>query len=451
MFFPGARKWKRWLEVGGDTGFFVFKGTVAMPGKMEPLPGTSDIWFPEVSAWADLETVARETFALYGYGELRTPVFERTDVFVKGIGDQTEVVQKEMYTFEDRGGRSLTLRPEGTAGVMRAIANQGVDEGTEKRVFYMGPMFRGERPAAGRKRQFHQIGVETVGRFNPAVDAECVAMLADFLERAGIGQTRILINSRGTSADRERVVASLTAYFQPLIGGMCGDCQRRLGENVWRILDCKAEECQTPVAGAPAIVDLLGADSQAFFRQVCQYLDAQGVTYDVAPRLVRGLDYYEHTVFEVVSEAEHLGAQNAVAGGGRYSIPLAGLKKPMRGVGFAAGMERLLLARGVVEMAPADLGAVDVYVAAVGNEALPAGLAFAKDLRRDALRVLAETDGRSLKAQLRTANRVGAKVVVILGGNELANGTALIRNMADSRQEEVAAARVAETVKAFLR
>lgn len=421
-----------------------------MPGKMDPLPGTADIWFPEVSAWATLENVARETFALYGYGELRTPVFERTDVFVKGIGDQTEVVQKEMYTFEDRGGRSLTLRPEGTAGVMRAIANQGVAEGTEKRVFYMGPMFRGERPAAGRKRQFHQIGVETVGRFNPAVDAECIAMLADFLEQAGINQTRILINSRGTAEDREHVVASLTAYFRPLIGGMCEDCQRRLDTNVWRILDCKSGECQSPVADAPAIVDLLGERSQAFFKQVCHYLDAQGVTYEVAPRLVRGLDYYEHTVFEVISEAEHLGAQNAIAGGGRYSIPLAGVKKPMCGVGFAAGIERLLLAKGIVEMPPADLGVVDVYVTAVGKEALPHGLNLAKELRNNDLRVLAETDGRSLKAQLRTANRISAKIVVILGENEIENHTALVRNMADSQQEEISLDDVAKTVKALL-
>ena len=421
-----------------------------MPGKMEPLPGTSDIWFPEVAAWADLEAVARQTFALYGYGELRTPVFERTDVFVKGIGDQTEVVQKEMYTFEDRGGRSLTLRPEGTAGVMRAIANQGVAEGTEKRVFYLGPMFRGERPAAGRKRQFHQIGVETVGRFNPAVDAECIAMLADFLEQAGIPQTRILINSRGTAADRERVIDALTTYFQPLIGAMCDDCQRRLNTNVWRILDCKSKECQSPVAGAPAIVDLLSEESQDFFRQVCQYLDAQGVKYEVAPRLVRGLDYYEHTVFEVISDAEDLGAQNAIAGGGRYSISLTGVKKPMRGVGFAAGIERLLLAKGAVEMVPADLGAVDVYVAAVGKEALPAGLKLAGNLRKDGFRVLAETDGRSLKAQLRTANRIDARMVIILGENELRTGTALVRNMADSEQREVALEQVSRIAKAAL-
>lgn len=421
-----------------------------MPGKMDPLPGTSDIWFPETAAWTDLERIARETFALYGYGELRTPVFERTDVFVKGIGDQTEVVQKEMYTFEDRGGRSLTLRPEGTAGVMRAIANQGVAEGTEKRVFYLGPMFRGERPAAGRKRQFHQIGVETVGRFNPAVDAECIAMLADFLKQAGIRQTRILINSRGTAADRAQVVDSLTAYFTPLIGAMCEDCRRRLDTNVWRILDCKANECRAPVAGAPAIVDLLGHESQAFFTRVCHYLDAQGVDYEVAPRLVRGLDYYEHTVFEVISEAEHLGAQNAIAGGGRYSIPLSGVKKPVCGVGFAAGVERLLLAKGIVDMPPADLGAVDVYVAAVGTEALPAGLRLARELRSNDLRVLAETDGRSLKAQLRTANRIDAGIVVILGENELQNQTALVRNMAGSEQQEVALDQVAGLVKAVL-
>lgn len=430
--------------------FSYLVGAIGMPGKMEPIPGTDDIWFPETNQWSNVENTARETFALYGYGELRTPIFERTDVFVRGIGDQTEVVQKEMYTFEDRGGRSLTLRPEGTAGIMRAIANQGLSEGTEKRVFYLGPMFRGERPAAGRKRQFHQIGTEAVGRVNPAIDAECIAMLVDFLERIGLRDNQVLVNSRGTREDRDAVTTCLRDYFTPLLSSMCEDCRRRIGTNVWRILDCKAEECQQSILGAPAIVDVLGDANREYFENVCSFLEAQSVSFEYAPRLVRGLDYYEHTVFEVISDRPGLGAQNAIAGGGRYSVPLAGFKNPLRGVGFAVGVERLLLAKGVGDTDPADVGPVDVYVAALGPECLAHGLALAGQLRAAGLRALAETDGRSLKAQLRTANRVDAPLAIIVGGSEIERDIVLIRNMADSQQHEVARPNAVEAVLAAL-
>jgi len=322
-----------------------------MAAKMEPLPGTADIWEPETRQWVLLETVAREIFPRYGYGELRTPMFERTELFVRGIGDQTEVVQKEMYTFEDRGGRSLTLRPEGTAGIMRAIASQGLAEGEEKRVFYLGPMFRGERPAAGRRRQFHQVGVEAVGRNTPAMDAENIVMLMDYLEALEIPALRLLLNSRGTVADRALISRELQACFRPRQHDLCEDCRRRIDGNVWRVLDCKNPGCQAVIAAAPAIPELLSPESRRFFDQVCAVLAELGVAFEIAPRLVRGLDYYEHTVFEVICEGEHLGAQNAVAGGGRYSISLPGGGRPVAGVGFAAGMERLLLARGAISKA----------------------------------------------------------------------------------------------------
>ncbi len=421
-----------------------------MPGKMEPLPGTTDIWSPETAAWVDIETTARAVFGRYAYGELRTPIFERTDLFVRGLGDQTEVVQKEMYSFVDRGGRNLTLRPEGTAGVMRAIANQGLAEGTEKRVFYLGPMFRGERPAAGRKRQFHQIGVEAVGRVSPAMDAESIAMLIDFLAEIGVGKTRLLINSKGAAADRQAVDAALKAYFARHIDHMCEDCRRRLDGNVWRILDCKAEPCQAPVAAAPAIVDLLGPASQAYFESVLSLLDKLEVPYERAPRLVRGLDYYEHTVFEVLCDGEHLGAQNAIAGGGRYSICLPGVKQPVVGVGFAAGVERLLLAKGLVDLPPASQSEVDVYVAALGEALVPGGMQIARQLRQAGLRVMAETEGRSLKAQLRTADRVAANLVAILGDQENDRGVILCRSMDSSQQVELPQAGLLDFVRTKL-
>jgi histidyl-tRNA synthetase len=436
-------------EVGGasaTTGFSFLR--CMMAGKMEPLPGTSDTWEPETSEWVFLEDSARKVFARYGYGELRTPVFERTDVFVRGIGDQTEVVQKEMYTFEDRGGRSLTLRPEGTAGVMRAIVNQGLAPGDEKRVFYIGPMFRGERPAAGRKRQFHQVGVEAVGRCAPAMDAENIIMLMHYLQQIEVSPVRLLLNTRGTAADRESAARVYHDYFAAQTTSMCEDCQRRLETNIWRIMDCKQAACQAIIEQAPAMTDLVSADSRAFFNEVCSLLDAVGAKYEIAPRLVRGLDYYEHTVFEVVCEGENLGAQNAVAGGGRYLISVAGNKTPVAGVGFALGMERLLLARGQgAESEPRAIGEIDIYVASLGPEAMAAGLALAQALREDGYRVLTEVEGRSMKAQMRTANKVNAEIALIRGESELANGTVMCKAMNANEQVELPLAEVAEWVK----
>ncbi|MCF7854690.1 MAG: histidine--tRNA ligase [Candidatus Pacebacteria bacterium] len=408
-----------------------------MASTMEPLPGTADIWEPETRTWVRLETMAREVFSRYGYGELRTPIFERTDVFVRGIGDETEVVQKEMYTFEDRGGRSLTLRPEGTAGIMRAIASQGLSQGEEKRVFYIGPMFPGERPAAGRRRQFHQVGVEAVGRCNPAIDAECIAMQHDYLRAIGLPGAKVLLNSRGTVEDHQRISDAFREYFTPRTDDMCDDCRRRASTNVWRILDCKNSQCQSVIEGAPAIPDLLGVESRRFFDTVCELLDALDIAYEINPRLVRGLDYYEHTVFEVIYEGDELGAQNAISGGGRYRISLPGSNKSVEGVGFAAGLERLLLAQNAVSQEAASMGEIDIFVAALGEGTLSEGLRLAQELRRRGHRVIAETEGRSLKAQLRTANRVNASVALIRGENELANNTVTCKAMTGPDQDEV--------------
>ena len=416
--------------------------------KLEPLPGTSDIWEPETSQWVFLEQTARNLFPRYGYGELRTPIFERTDVFVRGIGTETDVVQKEMYTFLDRGNRSLTLRPEGTAGVMRAIANQGVAEGEEKRVFYMGPMFRGERPAAGRRRQFHQIGVEAVGRPTPAMDAECIAMLVHFLEELGIRDSRLLLNSRGTAADRPAVAEALKTHFAPHQEKLCPDCQRRLETNVWRLLDCKIEGCQPIIEGAPKITELLGEESRTFFAEVCRCLDEMGIAYQIEPRLVRGLDYYLHTVFEV--QHSGLGAQNALAGGGRYAIALSGDEKLVEGVGFALGMERLLMARQSLNLAAAETPGCQVYIAAIGLQALAKALPLAQELRRSGIRTLCETSGRSMKAQLRNANKVNAKFALIRGDTELEKGTVVCKNLQASTQEEWPVAEAAARLQAAL-
>lgn len=408
-----------------------------MSGATEPLPGTSDLWEPEVMDWRELEAVARDIFSRYGYTELRTPIFERTDVFVRNLGNETDVVQKEMYTFKDRGGRSLTLRPEGTAGVMRAIAHRGLNTGEEARVFYMGPMFRGERPAAGRRRQFHQVGCEAVGSSSPWMDAEVIAMLVHFAEALGLKAPRVLLNSRGLPADRPAVAAALKEYFRPHLDNMCEDCRRRYETNIWRMLDCKIPACHEIAVGAPNIADLLGEESRTFFNRVCDGLSSLGVEFQLAPRLVRGLDYYVHTVFELQHPA--LGSDDAIAGGGRYQITLPGSNNAIEGVGFAAGCERLLLARNTLGLNTPTQPSADTYIVALGASAIPEALKLAGELRQANVggRIKADFSGRSMKAQMRGANNSGAKAVMILGEDEVAKGVVACKNLTTGTQETI--------------
>jgi histidyl-tRNA synthetase len=384
-----------------------------------------------------LETAAQRVFESYGYGEVRTPIFEYTEVFTRGLGDETEVVRKEMYTFADRGGRSLTLRPEGTAGVMRALLSTDVLNGVEQRVYYLGPMFRGERPAAGRRRQFHQIGVENAGRLAPELDAECIAMLLHYLEECGITGSRLILNTRGDAADRGPAGAGLQEFFRPVIAGMCADCRERLERNPWRILDCKQEACREIIAGAPDMTSLFRPESQDYFRRVRELLDTLAIPYEVDVRLVRGLDYYVHTVFEVLHDG--LGAQNALAGGGRYEVQLPGSARPIPGVGFAAGLERLLMAREAVGAPLPPPIAPTVFLAGLGAAAVVENLKLAMILRRAGIAALAEVESRSLKAQLRAAAKSGARFAVIRGDSELANGTLVLRNLTDGTQAEIPA------------
>ncbi len=403
--------------------------------KTEPIPGTSDLFPEECSEWQLLESAAARIFPRYGYGELRTPVFERTEVFLRSIGTETDIVQKEMYTFEDRGGRSLTLRPEGTAGVLRALAHAGIPQGDERRVWYLGPMFRGERPAAGRRRQFHQVGAECVGKCAPAIDVECIILLMDYLREVGLRDLQLLLNTRGVLEDRTVIAGELKEFFAARLDAMCDDCRRRHDTNIWRILDCKNEGCRDVVEQAPKITDMLCDSSRDYFNTVCDQLRSVGVEFALDPKLVRGLDYYEHTVFEVVYEG--IGAQNSVAGGGRYQITPPGVKKPLAGVGFAAGLERLLLARedlGVTRMA--DFG-VDIYLVGLGDEARQTNLRLAQVLRAEGKRVMMDLEGRGMRSQLRTANKLNARRTYILGEDELARGVVVCKDMQSSEQDEI--------------
>lgn len=413
-----------------------------MAKSTEPMPGTSDLFPEECQVWQLLEDTAHELFPRYGYGELRTPIFERTDVFLRSIGDETDIVQKEMYTFRDRGNRSLTLRPEGTAGVMRALANQGIPQGDERRVYYLGPMFRGERPAAGRKRQFHQVGTECVGKSAPFIDVENIRMLLHYLSTVGIDPSsmRLLLNSRGTREDRQPVADALRAHFEQHVSDMCEDCQRRLTTNVWRILDCKVESCAPFIEAAPSTTDLLCQESRDYFQQVCGGLDELGVDYTVDPRLVRGLDYYVHTVFEVVFAG--IGAQNSIAGGGRYEINLRGVSQPVEGVGFAAGLERILLAREELSVTPPAALPVHVFLVSLGDQALRRNLRLADALREAGLTALMDLEGRGMRSQMRNANKVDARYTLILGEDELKREVVVCKNMESSEQVDFPLAEV---------
>jgi histidyl-tRNA synthetase len=410
-----------------------------------PPPGTADIFPEEAALWRRLEETARTVFGLYGYGELRTPVFEYTEVFKRGIGDQTEVVQKEMYSFDDRGGRSLTLRPEGTAGIMRALLGTDVMNGNEKRVFYMGPMFRGERPAAGRRRQFHQVGVENVGRVAPELDAECIAMLMHYLRELGIPDAQLLINTRGAREDRKPAEDALRTFFSTHIDTMCNDCKTRLDKNIWRILDCKQHECRKIINSTPEYITSFSQESQDYFKRVCDVLNTMGIDYKVDPLLVRGLDYYVHTVFEVVHSG--LGAQNAISGGGRYELFLPEENKPMPGVGFGIGLERLLMVQEALKVPPPVDGVQPVFLLSIGNPARDFNLKLAASLRAAGIPTVVEVESKSMKAQMRSANKVNASYVIICGDAELEKGIVVGKEMKTGTQNEFSADQLLDFLK----
>jgi histidyl-tRNA synthetase len=318
---------------------------------------------------------------------------------------------------------------------MRALANMGIPQGDQRKVWYLGPMFRGERPAAGRKRQFHQIGLECVGTVGPGIDVESIAILQHLLDELDITSTKLLLNSRGTAEDRQVIGDTLREFFGQYRKEFCEDCQRRLETNVWRILDCKQERCGQLAVAAPEIPDLLSDTSKAYFDAVCQGLTDIGLSFEVDPRLVRGLDYYAHTVFEVAFDG--IGAQNALAGGGRYVITPPGCNKPLEGIGFAAGIERLLLAQDELGVADPEAMTPDVYLVGLGADAQRENAKLAQALRRQGIAVGIDCLGRGVKPQMRAANRSGTRYCVIRGENELADGIGQLRDMRDGEQREI--------------
>ena len=410
-----------------------------MSSANQPVQGMSDIAAPEVRLWQRIERLARETLSRYRFEELRTPVVEFESVFTRSLGETTDVVQKEMYVFE-KGNRRLCLRPEGTAGVMRHAAGLGAAETDGARWYYIGPMFRSERPQAGRKRQFHQCGVECLEPPSPPVDAEILALQVDLLRAWGLGDCEVRLNTRGEGGGQARVAEGLRAALAPRVAELCEDCRRRISENVLRVLDCKNEACRAVVATLPPMADFMSESSRAYLAQVAAHLDALGVRYRIDPLLVRGLDYYEHTVWEIASTA--LGAQNAVAGGGRYRMQLGG--RELTGVGFAIGLERVV---GVLQALGRDKEMVEpppplVWLVGLGEAALNQNLVLMQRLRAAGL-VCQMAYGGSMKSQMRAANHSGAAWAVIRGDDELAAGVAALKDLVSGRQETCALDQVA--------
>ena len=413
---------------------------------IKAVKGTRDILPPSSAAWNQVEAISREVFRQFNYQEIRTPILEETALFARGVGADTDIVSKEMYTFEDRDGSSLTLRPEATASVMRAYIEHRLDQkpGLQK-LYYIGPMFRRERPQKGRYRQFFQIGAEAIGSESPAVDAEVVEMVVELLRRVGLNTFRLYLNSVGDSNCRPQYVALLKEKLREVASRLCEDCQRRAETNPLRVLDCKVPEDQPIINALPSIQEHLCQPCQSHFAAVRAHLDARGIPYEVLPRMVRGLDYYMRTTFEIVHGA--LGAQNSVLGGGRYDglAEALGSKVPAPGIGFSIGEDRLVMS--VEQEHPESYRpSLDVYLAPIGAAAERHAVEIAQALRAAGCSVELGLDGK-LKRSLELANKMNARFALIVGENEIAAGRYTLKNMQSGEQQTVGRDQVVQRIK----
>ncbi|HEY7393176.1 MAG TPA: histidine--tRNA ligase [Bryobacteraceae bacterium] len=400
---------------------------------IKAVKGTRDLLPPSTAVWNRVEDAARAVFRTYNYNEIRTPILEETQLFARGVGEETDIVTKEMYTFEDRDGTSLTLRPENTASVIRAYIEHRLDQrpGVQK-LYYIGPMFRRERPQKGRYRQFYQIGAEAIGSESPMVDAEVIAMVIEILQRAGLQGFQLLLNSVGDANCRPQYIARLREELKTAAPSLCGDCQRRAETNPLRVLDCKVEADQPIIDKLPTILDHLCELCRNHFEAVRRYLCDLGIPYEVRPRLVRGLDYYMRTTFEVVHGS--LGAQNSVLGGGRYDglAESLGSKVHSPGIGFSIGEDRLVMSVEGVHAAET----LDLLIAPLGEPALRHAAVIARGLRQSGKRVELAPEGK-LKRVMELADKSGARYTLIVGENEIAAGRYALKNMASGEQREL--------------
>ena len=411
--------------------------------------GTYDIMPDEIYKWHHLEQIITTTAETFGYAEIRTPIFEHTELFERGVGDTTDIVSKEMYTFQDRSHRSLTLRPENTASCVRAFIEHSVAGGVlPVKWYYMGPMFRYDRPQAGRYRQFHQFGVEAFGSDNPALDAEVISLVLEILANLGLHEYELHLNSVGCPVCREAYRQKLIDHIRPLKNQLCADCQTRFEKNPLRVLDCKLVSCQQAIAGFPNMYDYLCTDCSQHYSRVRAILNDAGITYIHDNQLVRGLDYYTNTAFEIMIPL--IGAQSAVAGGGRYNGLVKECGGPqMPGIGFAMGLERILLAMNSRENSGTNSGQLDVFLALLDEQYENQAAQILSGLRRAGIRADRDYNHRSTKAQMKYADKTGARLVLLLGGDEIQRGIVTIRDMQTRQQSEVANEALIAAVKAI--
>ena len=403
--------------------------------------GTVDLLPEDTRKWQYIEATLQKICRAFNYEEIRTPTFEHTEVFQRGVGDTTDIVQKEMYTFEDRGGRSITLRPEGTAGVVRAYLQHKLYGSPIQptKLFYFMELFRYERPQQGRMRQLHQFGVEVLGSADPSVDAEVIALAMTAYKQLGLSSLTLVINSLGDQQSRSAHREALIKHFTPHMDELCADCNSRLMKNPLRILDCKKDMDHQAMDTAPSVLDYLNEASKEYFEKVKQYLDVMEIPYTIDPTLVRGLDYYNHTAFEIMSDAEGFGAITTLLGGGRYNglaEQLGGPSTP--GIGFGMGLERLLMALEAENIELPIINDLDLFFIAIGEETKATAVKLVQQLRLAGIRVDKDYQNRKLKSQFKAADREQAKFVAILGEEELSQNQVKIRAMETGEEIEVA-------------
>ena len=409
--------------------------------------GTNDFLGDKVKLMTKLEETVRDVCKSFGINEIRTPMFEYTELFQRGVGETTDIVQKEMFPFEDRGGRSLTLKPEGTAGAARAFIENGLySEAQPTKLFYVTPCFRNERPQAGRYKQFHQFGVEMYGTYDASADAEVISLVYEIFQRLGLKNVRLKINSLGSNECRKKYNKVLKDYIGDRLEHLCDDCKSRFEKNPLRVLDCKNKNCKEVLADAPAVLDILDEECAAHFEKLKASLEAMGIPYEVDKGIVRGLDYYTRTVFEFVSY--EIGAQGTICGGGRYDnlVEECG-GSPMGAVGFAMGLERIMLVLEAQGLNEVDSNNPLIYIGSIGEKGALKAQEIGYDLRKAGIHAEYDTVGRSVKAQMKYADKIGAVYNVVLGDDEIANDKVRLKNMLNGEQREITLSAIEDELK----
>ena len=409
--------------------------------------GTNDFLGDKVKLMTKLEETLPHAPQTFGINEIRTPMFEYTELFQRGVGETTDIVQKEMFTFEDRGGRSLTLKPEGTAGAARAFIENGLySEAQPTKLFYVTPCFRNERPQAGRYKQFHQFGVEMYGTYDASADAEVISLVYEIFQRLGLKNVRLKINSLGSNECRKKYNKVLKDYIGDRLEHLCDDCKSRFEKNPLRVLDCKNKNCKEVLADAPAVLDILDEECAAHFEKLKASLEAMGIPYEVDKGIVRGLDYYTRTVFEFVSD--EIGAQGTICGGGRYDnlVEECG-GSPMGAVGFAMGLERIMLVLEAQGLNEVDSNNPLIYIGSIGEKGALKAQEIGYDLRKAGIHAEYDTVGRSVKAQMKYADKIGAVYNVVLGDDEIANDKVRLKNMLNGEQREITLSAIEDELK----